>query len=66
MAGKEDLGCHLVTLHNLTHMKRLMTELRQAILDDTFPDFAANFLHKQFPDGKYPEWVEQVAIYTHV
>ncbi|CEL96737.1 unnamed protein product [Vitrella brassicaformis CCMP3155] len=49
---KEATACHLVTLHNLHYMKALMTSMRKAILNDTFPDFVRTFLKHHFPATK--------------
>ncbi len=64
VAGKEDLGCHLVSIHNLSYMKRLMTSLRTSIAEGKFPEFASQFLLRQFPDRQFPKWVEEVCVAT--
>jgi hypothetical protein len=54
----EAIGCHLITLHNMHYMKRLMSSLRQSIIDGNFPEFVQDFLDKQFPGGRgVPQWV---------
>ncbi|MEN8613947.1 tRNA guanosine(34) transglycosylase Tgt [Dehalogenimonas sp. THU2] len=42
--AKELLAYRLATLHNLYYMRRLMTEIRQAVIDDRYDDFARDFL----------------------
>ena len=37
--AEENLGWHLIALHNLTFYHRLMAEMRTAILDGTFAEF---------------------------
>jgi queuine tRNA-ribosyltransferase len=39
--AEETLGWHLIALHNLTFYHRLMREMREAILDDTFSSYYA-------------------------
>jgi queuine tRNA-ribosyltransferase len=41
LKAKELTGLRLVTLHNLAFLQRLMTDLREAILDGTLPQTAA-------------------------
>jgi queuine tRNA-ribosyltransferase len=40
----ELLGLRLATIHNLTFMRDLMTDIRNAILEDTFTEFREAFL----------------------
>jgi len=42
--GKEILGLHLATLHNLHFMLSLMSEIRDAVKEGRFPDLKAEFL----------------------
>lgn len=42
--AKELLGHRLATMHNLYFMKRLMDDLRQAVQDGRYDDFARDFL----------------------
>ena len=42
--AKELLAYRLATIHNLTFMKRLMTKIRAAVLDNTFDSFKERFL----------------------
>eukprot|EP00871_Galdieria_phlegrea_P000347 jgi/Galph1/1312/GphlegSOOS_G5970.1 len=48
---------HLLTYHNIAYMVQLMKSLRNAIVDNTFPDVVRMFLHKQYPDKNIPTWV---------
>jgi tRNA-guanine transglycosylase len=54
---KESAACHMVTIHNVAFQLRLMRNMRNAILEDTFPQFVKEFMSDNFPDGKYPGWV---------
>jgi tRNA-guanine transglycosylase len=62
MAGKEPASCHLLTLHNLTYMMRLMGEIRTAILQDELPQFVKGFLVEFFPTQQWPRWVEEALV----
>eukprot|EP01122_Echinamoeba_exundans_P012509 TRINITY_DN5241_c0_g2_i1.p1 TRINITY_DN5241_c0_g2~~TRINITY_DN5241_c0_g2_i1.p1 ORF type:complete len:417 (-),score=53.96 TRINITY_DN5241_c0_g2_i1:3-1217(-) len=57
LARKEQLGGQLLTYHNIAYQMRLMKDLRNAILDGSFPHFVQNFMQLQYPDGKYDGWV---------
>lgn len=42
----EILGLRLISYHNLFFLKRLMHDIRQAIMDDRYGDFAASFMER--------------------
>ena len=50
--ANEILGHHLISLHNVFFLVNLVQRMRQAILDRSFADLAADFL------AAYPEPVE--------
>ncbi|KAJ2341239.1 hypothetical protein GGF43_006213 [Coemansia sp. RSA 2618] len=53
---KETTGCHLVTVHNIAYQMRLMRDIRQAIVDDCYPQFVRSFMETRF--GKtVPLWI---------
>jgi len=56
---KEEVGCHLVTIHNISFMMNLMKSMREAMIENRFPQFVLDFLGRHFPQGKetYPLWV---------
>jgi len=56
-AAKDTVGCHLLTLHNVSYQLRLMNNIRKAILNDEFPSFIQKFFKELF-GGKdnYPIW----------
>ncbi len=47
--AKELLAYRLATLHNLYFVRKLMTDIRQSILDERFDDFARGFLSDYKP-----------------
>jgi len=53
---KEPSACHLVSVHNVAHQLRLMTKVREAIIEDKFPAFIQEFFLKLFPAKDYPQW----------
>jgi queuine tRNA-ribosyltransferase len=47
--SRELLAYRLATLHNLYFIRKLMTDIRQAILDERYDDFARDFLSNYRP-----------------
>ena len=56
MLGKQETACHLITIHNIAFQLQLMTDMRDAIIADTFPAFVAEYMAGCFPRG-CPGWV---------
>lgn len=55
---KEEVACHLISIHNLRFLIRLMLNLRQSILDGKLSEFANEFIEKWHSnEAKIPEWV---------
>jgi queuine tRNA-ribosyltransferase catalytic subunit len=56
------VAVELITQHNLAYMMSLVKNMRQAILEDRFAQYAVHFVHEQYP-GKdaggenVPGWV---------
>lgn len=46
---QELLAYRLATIHNITFISRLMTEIRESIMNDSFTSFKENFLKKYQP-----------------
>lgn len=59
LIARDPVGCHLLTLHNITYQLRLMRRARQSIIDGVFPEFAAKFMKDMFGEdkAKYPKWM---------
>ena len=36
-----------------------MKKARDAIIEDKFPAFVAEFMRRLFPDHNYPDWAEE-------
>jgi len=46
LKADEILGVRLTTIHNLYFLQKLMEEIRQALQDDRFLEYASEFLHE--------------------
>mmetsp|Transcript_15297 Transcript_15297/g.25240 ORF Transcript_15297/g.25240 Transcript_15297/m.25240 type:complete len:323 (-) Transcript_15297:202-1170(-) len=57
VAGKEAVGGQLLTYHNIAYQMSLMRSLRQAIINNTFPDFVRSFIQTQYPANDVPGWI---------
>ncbi|KAJ1675797.1 Queuine tRNA-ribosyltransferase catalytic subunit 1 [Spiromyces aspiralis] len=53
---KENVGCHLVSVHNIAFQMRLMKGIREAILRDEYPRFVRRFMQRRF-GGTVPQWI---------
>ena len=42
----EMMGGMMISLHNITYLNKLMREIRQAILEDSFSEYAEEFYKK--------------------
>ena len=51
------LAIQLLSLHNITYMMRLVREMREAILENRYPDYCRSFVRQHFPKGDTPQWV---------
>ncbi|OJD15882.1 queuine tRNA-ribosyltransferase [Emergomyces pasteurianus Ep9510] len=57
LAAKETVGAHLLTMHNVHYMLAMMSSLRQAIIEDRFPDFLRVFFLKMYGhSSNIPQW----------
>ncbi len=48
---------HLVTYHNIAYMMRLGANIREAIMEQRFPEFVRELVASHYPDGKIDDWV---------
>lgn len=51
MRTKETVGCHLLSIHNIAYQMKLMRDMRNAISQDTFPDWVRNFMKLYYSSG---------------
>jgi len=58
LAGKETVGAHLLTLHNVHYQLNLMREAREAIIEDRFPQYLRTFFSNLYNGqmSRYPRW----------
>ncbi|KAL1917529.1 uncharacterized protein VTP21DRAFT_3922 [Calcarisporiella thermophila] len=57
LVARETVGCHFLTLHNVVFQLRLMRQVRQAIIEDRFPEYIQTFFKGYFGGrDKYPVW----------
>jgi queuine tRNA-ribosyltransferase catalytic subunit len=60
IASKEDVGCTLLSIHNIGFLLELMKRMRENIQQGTFHDFVIWFMRKQFLSAdKIPSWVNE-------
>ncbi|KAH7108267.1 tRNA-guanine transglycosylase [Auriculariales sp. MPI-PUGE-AT-0066] len=52
----ETAGAHAVSQHNLVFQARLMGGARDAILNQTFPEYLQQFFKRYFAKQGYPRW----------
>eukprot|EP01112_Ceratiomyxa_fruticulosa_P012015 TRINITY_DN3308_c0_g1_i2.p1 TRINITY_DN3308_c0_g1~~TRINITY_DN3308_c0_g1_i2.p1 ORF type:complete len:394 (-),score=64.92 TRINITY_DN3308_c0_g1_i2:35-1216(-) len=57
VAAHEGIGGQLLTYHNIAFQMNLMRRIREAIINNTFPDFVKNFMYGVYPKKDYPSWV---------
>jgi len=56
LVGTDSHGAILVSIHNVYYMQRLMREIREAIVQQKFPEYVRRFMAQQYPEGA-PGWV---------
>jgi tRNA-guanine family transglycosylase len=54
--NESSLMCSLVSIHNVYFQLQLMRDIREAISNDTYPEFVKNFMNELYPDEK-PKWI---------
>lgn len=59
LKASNPLAVQLLSLHNITYMMQLVREMRQAILENRYPDYCRSFVKNHYPDGAeaVPKWV---------
>ncbi|XP_053693672.1 queuine tRNA-ribosyltransferase catalytic subunit [Sabethes cyaneus] len=53
----EPVACSIVSVHNVAFQLKLMSDIRESIKADTFPDFIQTFMKERFSDDKIPQWI---------
>ncbi|CAF0821923.1 unnamed protein product [Rotaria sordida] len=57
IVNKETTACHLLTIHNVAYQMRLMSRIRQAIIEERFPEFIKEFVSNYYQDKDIPQWI---------
>lgn len=57
IAGKQPLGCHLLSIHNMGYMAHYMKLMRESLLAGRFEAFVRENLALNFADHRLPAWV---------
>ena len=57
-AAKETAGAHLLSIHNVHFLLDLMRRVREAILEEGYPEFLRGYFGKMYggEKGRYPGW----------
>ncbi|KAK6065857.1 queuine tRNA-ribosyltransferase [Seiridium cupressi] len=55
--AKETVAAHLLSIHNVWYQLHLMTDIRNAIIEDRYPAFLKQFFADLYSDkAQYPDW----------
>ncbi|KAG4071954.1 hypothetical protein HA402_006115 [Bradysia odoriphaga] len=57
IATFEAVSCSLLSVHNVAFQLRLMSDIRESIKENKFPEFVKKFMKQQFADGVVPKWI---------
>lgn len=59
LISREEIGCHLITIHNIAYQLNLMRRARNSIIKNEFPKFVEQFMLDMFGKDKssYPLWM---------
>ncbi|XP_059607933.1 queuine tRNA-ribosyltransferase catalytic subunit [Phlebotomus argentipes] len=53
----EPAGASILSVHNVAFQLRLMSDIREAIQQDKFPDFVKDFMKEHFEGREVPQWI---------
>ncbi|XP_049288465.1 queuine tRNA-ribosyltransferase catalytic subunit [Anopheles funestus] len=62
----EPVACSIVSVHNVAFQLRLMSDMRDAIREDRFPEFVKLYMAVRFPDGSVPQWIREALAAVNV
>ncbi|KAF6002727.1 Queuine tRNA-ribosyltransferase catalytic subunit 1 [Cyanidiococcus yangmingshanensis] len=48
---------HVLTVHNISYLTRLMRSAREAIFTGSFANYLQRWFARRYPSGAYPNWV---------
>eukprot|EP00762_Andalucia_godoyi_P002290 ANDGO_07637.mRNA.1 putative queuine tRNA-ribosyltransferase len=64
IAGRDDVGCQLVSIHNIAYLMTLMKNMRTALIEGSFQTFINTFFKKYYPNRDYPRWCVDALTYA--
>ncbi|XP_063701750.1 queuine tRNA-ribosyltransferase catalytic subunit [Culicoides brevitarsis] len=53
----ESVACSLLTVHNVAFQLKLMSDIREAIQNQKYPDFVKDFMATAYKDKPIPNWI---------
>lgn len=53
----ETVACSLLTVHNVAYQLKLMSDIREAIQSQKYPEFVKDFMKTQYKDKEVPKWI---------
>ena len=57
LSTKQTTACHLISVHNVWYQLKLMSDIRESIKEDRFPQFVKEFFEQTYVDKvEYPQW----------
>ncbi|EDX03315.1 GD23082 [Drosophila simulans] len=59
IATNESVSSSLLSIHNVAYQLRLMRSMREAIQQDEFPKFVADFMARHFKAEPVPAWIRE-------
>lgn len=66
MSNKDNVGCHLISMHNISYQMRLMREFRDAVREDRLPQWLRQFCEDRWGEAGAPQWVVNALAYVGV
>lgn len=66
---RETVGCHLLTIHNISFQLQLMRDARESIIKGSFPEFVRRFLENWYGSSDpatYPRWVVEALLAVNI
>lgn len=55
---QEAVSCTLLSIHNIAFQLRLMSDIRESIKANKFPQFVKNFMRDHFSESEIPKWIK--------
>ncbi|XP_055606690.1 queuine tRNA-ribosyltransferase catalytic subunit-like [Uranotaenia lowii] len=62
----EPVACSIISIHNVAFQLKLMSDMRESIKSNTFPNFIQSYMKQRYPDGKVPKWIVEALAAVNV